>query len=84
MSDTAISPPVYARLLGVSVHGILELIASGTLPAIDVRRPGSSKPRWKILPEHRAAFEAARSATPTTKAARHKRAKQKGYTDYFG
>jgi hypothetical protein len=48
-------------------HVVLDLIDAGELPAIDVSRPGSKRPRWRILPVDLEAFEERRRAKPKQK-----------------
>jgi excisionase family DNA binding protein len=51
---------------GVSEHTVLGWIRSGELRAVNVgRRPGGKKPRWRITAEALAAFELARTPTPS-------------------
>lgn len=45
------TPPQIARILAVDVHSLLADIRAGRLVAIDVRRPGASRPRYRISPE---------------------------------
>jgi len=46
-----LSPPAVGKLLGVKADGIIALIRAGRLPAVDVRRPGSSRPRFRVNPD---------------------------------
>jgi excisionase family DNA binding protein len=63
------------RRYGVSQHTVLGWIRAGELRAVNVgRRPGAKKPRWRITAEALAAFELARTPTPTPpRAPRRKR-----------
>jgi len=45
------TPPQVAHHLAVDVHSILSDIRAGRLVAFDVRRPGASRPRYRITPE---------------------------------
>ena len=58
---------------GVGQHTVLAWIASGTLAAVDVRRPGAKRATWRILPAAIGAFEAARTATPPTPRTRRRK-----------
>jgi hypothetical protein len=71
-----------AERLAVDVECVLALIAAGTLTAIDVRRPGSKRPRWRITAEALADFETARTNRPTPPPARRQRRPQH-VTTYF-
>jgi hypothetical protein len=59
----------------VGEHTVLEWIRSGELKAVNVsRRPGSKKPRWRIIQEALAAFEQLRTPNPPApKTARRRR-----------
>jgi hypothetical protein len=46
-----LTPPQIAQMLAVDVHGILAAIRAGRLVAIDVRRPGATRPRYRVSPE---------------------------------
>ena len=52
MTDRALlSVQQVAELLGIRQHGVLALIRTGQLRAVDVSlRPGK-RPRWRILPD---------------------------------
>ena len=60
-----LTPKEYARELGVSENKVLAWIRSGQLKALNVASTLKNHPRWKITPEARAEFEAARTAKPT-------------------
>lgn len=51
----------YARLVRVSPAKVLNWIRTGELQAINICSPGSSRPIYRMSPEHIAAFEAGRS-----------------------
>ena len=46
---------------GVGMHTVLGWIHSGELDAVDVRRTGSSRPKWRITKEALEAFEMLRA-----------------------
>ena len=60
-SDRGLTPNQLAQRYGVSAHKVIAWIYSGELRAIDVASADSSKPRYRILPEDMAAFEASRA-----------------------
>lgn len=63
-----------AGRLGVTAATVLAWIAAGELQAFNVgRKPRAKKPRWRVSAEALAAFESARSATPTAPPARRRR-----------
>ena len=45
------TPPEIAREIRVDVHHVLSEIKVGRLVAIDVRRPGASRARYRVSPE---------------------------------
>jgi len=59
-----LTPPKYAEVLGVGEEKILGLIRTGELTAIDVAKADSQRPRYRISPEARAAFERSRRVAP--------------------
>jgi Helix-turn-helix domain len=84
MSDRALTPRQVAERYGVGVHKILSMIDAGIIVAIDMRSPGSSRPRWRITAEAIADFERRRVAQP--KAAptpRRRRASPSGIIEFF-
>jgi hypothetical protein len=50
-----------AARYGVTEHTVLGWVAAGDLRALDVRRAGARRPRWRVTPEALAEFEARRS-----------------------
>ena len=54
-----------AEYLGVSEPAIHRMIADGTIRATNVARRLGGRPSWRISPAALAAFEQARSSTPT-------------------
>lgn len=49
---------------GVGEHTVLGWIKSGLLKAVDIRRVGSSRAKWRVTQESLAAFEALRTPSP--------------------
>lgn len=74
MTERRLAPKEVAELYGVSVDVVLTWIKNGELRATNAaRRASGGKPRWKISPADLAAFELARSNTPTPKPQRRRR-----------
>lgn len=46
----AVPPVEAAKLLNLSREAVMALIHAGELPAVDVRLPGSDRPRFRIDP----------------------------------
>jgi hypothetical protein len=73
-----------AQRYGVDQHTVLAWIAAGLLPAVDVRRPGAARPRWRIEEADLAEFRRRRSATPAAASTpRRRRSKATNVTEYF-
>ncbi|MHB8902146.1 MAG: helix-turn-helix domain-containing protein [Thermoguttaceae bacterium] len=53
-----------SELLQIRTHGVLTLIRSGELRAIDVSLAQGGKPRWRILPDDIDAFVSKRTFQP--------------------
>lgn len=51
MGDRASSVKQVAELLGIRTHGVLSLIRSGELRAVDVSLVQGGRPRWRIMPD---------------------------------
>ena len=64
-----------SSLLGIRTHGVLTLIRSGQLPAIDVSLTPGGKPRWRILPDDFDAFIEKRTHQPKTPTKRKRKSK---------
>ena len=63
-SQRFFSPPVLAKLLGVSADHVLSLIHAGELKASNVTLPGAKRPRYKVAEADVEAFLARRASTP--------------------
>jgi hypothetical protein len=46
--DRWLSPPQVGRLLGIKADRVIALIRADKLPALDVRSPGSTRPRFRV------------------------------------
>lgn len=74
--DRALTTAQFARRFGITVHSALALLGAGVLAGVDVRRPGASRPRWRIMPEAIEAFIRVRGSKPAqAKPARRRAAK---------
>lgn len=71
-----------AELLGIREHGVLSLIRSGELRALDVSLQSGGRPRWRILPDDLDGFISRR--THQTSPPRRRRRKPKtAVKEYF-
>ena len=70
------TPPEIAKLMGVKSDTVRAWISAGHLEAINLADPGSSRPRWRVMPEALDAFLQSRSsrltATPESRRRRRK------------
>jgi hypothetical protein len=82
VADPLLRPRDVAERLAVDVEAVLALIAAGTLRAIDVRRPGSKRARWRIAAEALTEFEEARMNRAAVAPTR-KRRRPEHVTPYF-
>lgn len=73
---------VAATLRLGKVDGVYALIDSGQLPAVDVSRPGSRRPLWRISPAALDAFVRRRTAGPPAPKPERRR-KPARVTEYF-
>ena len=79
-----ITPPAYARELGVDVHRVLDWIRSGELPAIDVSTaPGRTRPRYRIDRSDIIAFERRRAVQPPAPRPSRRRRKDPQIIEFF-
>ncbi|NQT14232.1 MAG: helix-turn-helix domain-containing protein [Planctomycetes bacterium] len=70
-----------AELLGIQQHGVLSLIKSGELRAVDVSLTQGGRPRWRIMPDDLDGFLLRR--THQTPAPRRRRRKPADVKKYF-
>ena len=73
MTPAAITPPEYARRLGVKSDAIYAWIRSGELRAVDVSAKRGGKPTWRIPVDAIVAFEESRTTRPAMKARRQRK-----------
>lgn len=79
-----ISPPTYAKRLGVKPEKVLSWIRSGELRAIDISiKPGLGKPRYRISEADIIVFENRRSSRPATQLQRRSRQSGPDVIEYF-
>lgn len=64
---TRLSPPQIAQRLQVSPETVIAEIRAGRLRAIDLARPGSRRPRYRIAVEDLEAFENRRTVVTPAK-----------------
>jgi len=64
MPDHALSVKRVAELLGIRTHGVLALIRSGELIAVDVSLVPGGRPHWRILADDFEGFIARRTRQP--------------------
>ena len=81
MGDPALSVKQVAELLGIRTHGVLALIRSGELRAVDVSLVQGGRPRWRILPDDLEGFLLRR--TYQTAPPRRRRRKPTNVKAYF-
>ncbi len=78
------TPPQYARQLGVDTAKVLKWIRSGELRAFNAATNPRGKPRYLIDVADAAAFEAQRSVNPPpVRQARRKSRLPEGFVKYF-
>jgi excisionase family DNA binding protein len=77
-----LSPPEYARRLGVKPEKVLAWIKSGELRSVNTAAKQSSRPRWRISPESIVIFENGRAAQQPV-APRRRRRRDANVTSYF-
>lgn len=60
ITERRFTPKEVAAAMEVSMEHVIRLINGGSLPAINVARPGSKKARWRIRESDWRQFEASR------------------------
>jgi hypothetical protein len=78
-----VTPPQYARRLGVDAAKVLGWIARGELRAFNAAALPSGRPRWLIPLEAIAEFERGRAAKPARRARAPRRRLRKPTGEYF-
>jgi hypothetical protein len=77
------TPPELAAEYRVDPAKIRALIESGELIAVNLAASTSSRPRYRISPAAKAAFEASRSAGPQPKITRCRRRRDPSVIEFF-
>ena len=68
-----VNPVELGKAIGIDTATVRKWIAEGWLPAVDMRSPGTSRPRWRISEEGYEAFVKKRSNTPPPTPQRRRR-----------
>ena len=76
MAEPLLSVKAVAQLLGIRTHGVLALIRSGELRAVDVSLVPGGRPRWRILPDDLDTFVLRRTHQASPPRRRRKRLHQ--------
>ena len=71
-----------SELLNIREHGILSLIKSGDLVAIDVSLTAGGRPRWRIMADDLDSFIARRTHQPRPTRRRRKK-QRKNVREFF-
>lgn len=83
-----LTPPQLAAKLRVKPETIVAAIRRGELRAMDLARPGSRRPRFRISPEAIREWETQREAaavsTPRAAVRRRQSKRPAGWVSYFG
>lgn len=79
-----ISPPTYAKRLGIKPEKVLTWIRTGELRAIDISfNPGLGKPRYRISETDIIAFENRRASQPDSKSQRRQKKSALNVVEFF-
>jgi hypothetical protein len=79
-----LSPPEYARRLGVKPSKVIAWIRSGELRSLDASsRPGVGRPRFRISPDAIVEFENRRGVQPAPAPRRRRNKQRNGVVQYF-
>lgn len=68
-----LSPPQYASQLHVKPETVISWILRGELAALNIARPGATRPRYRLTPAAIEAFELRRAVVTTPKQIRRRR-----------
>jgi len=82
MADHALTVRQVAEQLAIGQHGVLALIRSGELRAVDVSQRSGGRPRWRIMPDDLEAFVSRRTHQPRAPQRRRRR-RSTHVTEYF-
>ena len=66
MTDRALSVKQVATMLGIRTHGVLSLIHSSQLRAVDVSLVPGGRRHWRVMPDDLDAFISRRTHAPAT------------------
>jgi excisionase family DNA binding protein len=80
---TYLTPPQYAKRLGVKPDTVVGWIRSGELRAINVARRDAKRPRYRISLDSVIAFENGRAASATTSKPTKRRKQQTDVITFF-
>ena len=83
MPDVAITPPQYAKRLGIKPSKVLTWIVRGELRAVNVALSTTGRPRWRIPPDAIIAFENQRAAKLVVKPTRRRRKRDASIIEFF-
>ena len=78
-----VNPVELGKAIGIDTATVRKWIAEGWLPAVDMRSPGTSRPRWRISEEGYEAFVKKRSNTPPPAPRRRRRNVSDGLEKFF-
>ena len=68
-----VNPVELGKAIDIDTATVRKWIAEGWLPAVDMRSPGTSRPRWRISESDFEAFVKRRSNAPTPSPRRRRR-----------
>lgn len=78
-----LTPPEIGRRLGQKADTVRDVIRSGELSAVDLARPGSKRPRYRVTEAALAEFLAGRTVQPPPVKPRRRRRRDPAITQYF-
>ena len=78
-----VNPVELSKAIGIDAATVRKWITEGWLPAVDMRSPGTSRPRWRISESDFEAFVKRRSNTPTPAPQRRRRKVSDGLEKFF-
>ena len=81
--SNTLSPPEYAKRLGVKAAKVILWIQRGKLRAVNAATHQYGRPRWRIPPDAIAEFEARRAAKPVAKVSRRQQRQEQAVIEFF-